>query len=129
LIKFTMHQLMKTLSKVVTLPYLSPSRAGQHIRQCISFNHFCPLPRREHLPMSVPILTGLRGWSLANFSSVFPFPFSSRSPVHHLFGPSILVHSGHRIQPCQSFLSDDAAQLLLSCSFSEKKKKRKERKK
>src|SRR6218665_1956823 len=44
-------------------------------------------------------------------------PFSPRSPVQHLFGFSIQVHSGHMTQPCQSFPSDDAAQLLLSCSY------------
>src|SRR6218665_2532250 len=44
-------------------------------------------------------------------------PFSYRSPVHHPFGSSILVHSGHTTQPRQSFPFDDAAQLLLSCSF------------
>src|SRR6218665_2138714 len=44
-------------------------------------------------------------------------PLSSWSPVHHLFGSSILVHSGHMTQPRQSFPSDDAAQLHLSCSF------------
>src|SRR6218665_892981 len=44
-------------------------------------------------------------------------PFSPWSPVHHLFGSSILVHSGHMTQPRLSFPSDDVAQLLLSCSF------------
>src|SRR6218665_2520570 len=44
-------------------------------------------------------------------------PFSPRSPVQHLFSFSIHVHSGHMTQPHQSFPSDDAAQLLLSCSF------------
>src|SRR6218665_1664469 len=43
--------------------------------------------------------------------------FSSRSSDRHLFGSSILVHSGHMTQPHQSFPSDDVAQLLLSCSF------------
>ena len=54
---------------------LSPSCTGQHIGHCVSSNHLCPPPRQEHLPTSVPILTGLRGWSPANFSSVFLFPF------------------------------------------------------
>src|SRR6218665_2668946 len=45
--------------------------------------------------------------------------FRPRSPVHHLFGFSIHVHSGHMTQPRQSFPSDDAAQLLLSCSLSD----------
>src|SRR6218665_2567835 len=44
-------------------------------------------------------------------------PFSPRSPVRHLFGFSVHIHSGHMTQPRQSFPSDDAAQLLLSCSF------------
>src|SRR6218665_2974381 len=43
--------------------------------------------------------------------------FSPRSPAHNLFGFSIHVHYGHMTQPRQSFPSDDAAQLLLSCSF------------
>jgi len=59
---------------VLTLD-LSPSRAGQHIGQCVSSNHLCPPPLREHLSTSVPILTGLRGWSPANSSLVFLFPF------------------------------------------------------
>src|SRR6218665_262470 len=54
---------------------LSPSGSGQHIGQCVSSNHLCLPPRREHLSASVPILSGLRGWSPANFSSVFLFPF------------------------------------------------------
>src|SRR6218665_1624880 len=33
---------------------LSPSRAGQHIGQCVSSNHLCPPLHREHLPTSVP---------------------------------------------------------------------------
>src|SRR6218665_423632 len=37
---------------------LSPSRAGLHIEQCISSNHLCPPPRREHLPTSAPVLAG-----------------------------------------------------------------------
>jgi len=53
------------------------------------------------------------------FPRSFSSPFSPRSPVHHLFGFSIHVHSGHMTQPRQSFPSDDAAQLLLSCSFSD----------
>src|SRR6218665_2233019 len=61
-------------SWILTLD-LSPSRAGQHIGQCVSSNHLCPPLRREHLPTSVAILAGLRGWSPANFSSVFLFPF------------------------------------------------------
>src|SRR6218665_962828 len=56
-------------SWILTLD-LSPSRAGQHIGQCISSNHLCPPLRREHLP----IFAGLCGWSPANFSSVFLFP-------------------------------------------------------
>jgi|SRR6218665_105503 len=104
--------------RVLTLD-LSPSRAGQHIGQCVSSNHLCPPLRRVHLPTSVPVFSGLRGWAPANFSSVFLFPFFARSPVQHLFGFSIHVHSGHMTQPRQSFPSDDAAQLLLSCSFSD----------
>src|SRR6218665_3410823 len=98
---------------------LSPSRAGQHIGQCVSSNHLCPPLRLEHLPTSVPtsvpILAGLRGWSPANFSSVFLFPFFTpkfSSSLVWLFYSCPLV-----TQPHQSFPSDDAAQLLLSCSF------------
>jgi len=29
-----------------TVPYLSPSRAGQHIGQCVSSSHLCPPLRR-----------------------------------------------------------------------------------
>ena len=83
---------------------LSPSGAELHIGQCISCNHPCPPPRRDQLPTSVPILAGLRGWSPANSSSVFPFPFSSRRPVHHLFGSSILFNSGHMTQPLSLLL-------------------------
>ena len=96
---------------------LSPSRAGRHIGQCVSSNHLCPLLRREHLPRqfqtSQVFADGLR----PIFSSVFLFPFSPRSPVQHLFGFSSYVHSGHMTQRRQSFPPDDAAQLLLSCSF------------
>src|SRR6218665_537467 len=96
---------------------LSPFRAGQHIRQCVSSNHLCLPLRREHLPTSVPILAGLRRWSLANFSSVCLFPFflpESNSSLVWLFYSCIPVHSGHMTQPRQSFPSDDAAQLLMS---------------
>src|SRR6218665_2322798 len=96
------------------LSHLSPSRAGQHIGQCISSNHPCPPLRRRHHPTSVPVFSGPHGWSPANSSSA---PFSPRSPVQHLFGSSIRVHSGHMTQPRKSFPSDGAAQLLLSCSF------------
>src|SRR6218665_2103468 len=44
-------------------------------------------------------------------------PFWPWSPVHHPFGFSIHVNFGHMTQPRQSFPSDDAAHLLLSCSF------------
>src|SRR6218665_3275113 len=50
---------------------LSPSRAGQHIGQCISSNHPCPPLRRRHHPTSVPLFSGPRGWSPANSSSFF----------------------------------------------------------
>src|SRR6218665_2516735 len=60
--------------RVLTLD-LSPSRAGQHIGQCVSSNHLCPPLRLVHLPTSVPVFSGLRGWATANFSSVFLFPF------------------------------------------------------
>src|SRR6218665_1948652 len=93
---------------------LSPSRAGQHIGQCVSSNHLCLSLRREHPPTSVPVISGLRGWFPANFFSVFLCPFFAGV---HLFGFSIHVHSGHMTQPRQSFPFDDAAQLLLSCSF------------
>src|SRR6218665_3110840 len=66
---------------VLTLD-LSPSRAGQHIGQCVSSNHLCPPPHREHLPTSAPIHVSLRGWSLANCSSVFLFPiFAPESSI------------------------------------------------
>src|SRR6218665_3006176 len=98
---------------------LSPSRARQHIGQCISSNHPCPPLRRRHHPTSVQVHSGPGGWSPDNFSSVFLFPFSPRSPLQHLFGFSIHVHSGHMTQPRKAFPADGAAQLLLSCSFSD----------
>src|SRR6218665_1642552 len=39
---------------------LSPSRAGQHIGQCVSSNHLCLPLRREHPSTSVSVLSGLR---------------------------------------------------------------------
>src|SRR6218665_885954 len=54
---------------------LSPFRAGQHIGQCVSSNHLCLPLRREHLPTSVPVFSGLHGWSPADFSLVFLCPF------------------------------------------------------
>src|SRR6218665_603865 len=72
-------------SRILTLD-LSPSRAGQHIGQCISSNLPCPPPRRRRHPTSVPVFSGPLGWSPANFSSVFLYPFFAPSPVQHLFG-------------------------------------------
>ena len=93
---------------------LSPSRAELHIWQCFSSNHSCLPPRREHLPTS--IFADIH-WPV--FSRSFPSSFSSSSPVCHLFGSSILVHSGHLTQPRQSLSSDDVAQFLLPRSFSD----------
>src|SRR6218665_1858713 len=76
---FLFHLPSYACSLTICIPYLSPSRAELNFEQCISSNHPCLLPRREHLPISVPILAGVHGWSPASFSSVFPF--SSRSPV------------------------------------------------
>src|SRR6218665_428264 len=44
--------------KLMTLD-LSPSRAGQHIGQCVSSNHLCSPPHREHLSTSAPIHVSL----------------------------------------------------------------------
>src|SRR6218665_115423 len=74
---------------------------------CTSSNAFPPtisvLRRIEsifpHQLQSLQVFTdGLR--------PIFPrsslvFPFSFQSLVHHLFGSSILVHSGHMTQSCQ----------------------------
>src|SRR6218665_282490 len=91
-------------------PYLSPSHAELHIGQCIFSNHPCHLPRQDYLPTSVQssqvFAEGLR--PVLPPSSTFPFSFWS--PVHHLFGSSVLVPSDHMTEPHQSLSSDDAAQ-------------------
>src|SRR6218665_903065 len=75
---------------------LSPSRAGQHIGQCISSNHPCPPLRRRHHPTSVPLFSGPRGWSPANSSSVFLFfffaPESSSTLVWLFYSCSFWPH-------------------------------------
>ena len=47
------------------------------------------------------------------FSLGLPFPFFLLEPIVHLFGSSILVHSGHMTQPRKSLSSDDAPQFSL----------------
>src|SRR6218665_3096113 len=71
------------------------------------------IPRQFHY--SQVLADGLRPILPRSSSS----SFSPRSPVQHLFGSSIRVHSGHMTQPRKSFPSDGAAQLLLCCSFLE----------
>src|SRR6218665_3810919 len=82
---------------------LSPSCAGQHIGQCVSSNHLCPPLRREHPPTSVPVFSGLRGWSPAKFSSVFFClfftPESSSTLVWLFYSSSFWPHD----QPRQFF--------------------------
>src|SRR6218665_1899221 len=78
------------------LSHLSPSRAGQHIGQCISSNHPCPPLRRRHHPTSVPVFSGPHGWSPANSSSVFLFlcfaPESSSTLVWLFYSCSFWPH-------------------------------------
>src|SRR6218665_332797 len=83
--------------------FLQPSLSSAALR---ASSHVSSNPRRSSRMVSGQYFLGL----------LLP-RFSSRSPVHHLFGSSILVHSGHMTQPRQSFPSDDVAQLHLSCSF------------
>src|SRR6218665_409146 len=80
---------------------LSKTRAELYVGQCISSKHPCPPP---HLPTSVPILAGLRGWSPASFSSVFPFPFSLPEPSSSLVW---------LFYPCSSWSYDRTTSLLL----------------
>src|SRR6218665_1978677 len=70
----------RSLQSMYTLD-LSPSRAELHIGQCISSNHPCLLPCREHLPTSIPILAGRHAWSLASFPRSWSSPFPPRAQL------------------------------------------------
>src|SRR6218665_2372031 len=63
------------------------------MQSCTLGNAFPPtisvLHRVESIFPRQSQLTGLHGWSPANSSPVYPFPFFL--PVHHFFGSSILV--------------------------------------
>ena len=87
---------LRTLKPLKLTLDLSSSRVGLRIGQCISSNHLCPPPRREHLPTSLTVLAGLLGWSPANFSLVFSFhcfvPEASSSLVWLFYSCSFWPH-------------------------------------
>jgi len=62
------------------LSLLSPSYAGQHIRQRIFSIRLCPLPALSISPQHTQAP-----------QVVFPFPSPIRGPTHHLVGSSIFA--------------------------------------